>query len=336
MPGETTGTAMLDPPRPPSPWFTVILGLFAVYGGWSLGARFADGTVSDAIAALWRDPPALPLRPSRLPLSVAVATPRDQPQQFVLDAPDAITMTGRDDPEQERWADILGNFYTGRFVRNFSYRDPHRTVRLRIVPSGPTFAGRIEVRNLKPNFIYQLKLMGDYRADPDAFERIGYTGRWRLPGRGTNYTDRQVRDFADKAAVKAYIYFDYILTDADGHATRDFALDQSLHVTWLKRQRDDHVPDEHLHPVTIDASDPAVYARPKSGPARAWVWTERERVRYTGSPIRLPPGRYRAALALTEESLHASDADGGWWATVYHAPVSFTITAPPAAAPVTP
>jgi hypothetical protein len=33
-------------------------------------------------------------------------------------------------------------------------------------------------------------------------------------------------------------------------------------------------------------------------------------------------------LVLTEESFHANDNDGGWWATVYRCPIEFTVRGP--------
>jgi hypothetical protein len=60
------------------------------------------------------------------------------------------------------------------------------------------------------------------------------------------------------------------------------------------------------------------------------LWAEREQVRYdfADQAIRLPAGDYHAELVLTEESFHSRDNDGGYWATVYRCPVTFTVTAP--------
>jgi hypothetical protein len=52
------------------------------------------------------------------------------------------------------------------------------------------------------------------------------------------------------------------------------------------------------------------------------------RYRSADQVTRLPPGDYRAELVLTEESFHANAMDGGFWATVYRCPISFTILAP--------
>jgi hypothetical protein len=238
-------------------------------------------------------------------------------------------MSGVDDPENERWCDIAGNFYSGSFVRQFSYahaRSGGPIVRVQISPCGPTLAGRIEAQGLKPNFAYQIKLRGDYAA-LENFEAIGWLGRWRLPGRGTNYSDEDYRNSPDKARVEAYILFDFLITDRNGRAVRDFALDSSLHVLWNadRQRRPDN--EDALVPALVSADDPAVYSVPKSPRSVEFLWAERETSRYrrAGDTIRLPAGRYRAFLVLTEESFHAVEADGGHWATVCELPIQFEV-----------
>ena len=211
---------------------------------------------------------------------------------------------------------------------------------LRRVNSGQTYWNidpnmhlkRQTSRRLKPNFAYQLKLMGDFD-DRAGFERIGKLGRWRLPGQQTNYTDRDYYGFSDKAAVEAYILFDFIITDRAGNAVRNFALDSSLHVLWnAVRQSYDKEPvsPERMVRVLVDAADPWIYARPKLDVSTEEIWAEREHARYRheNSVIQLPPGNYRAVLALTEESMHSLDRDGGYWATAFTVPIKFEITPP--------
>ena len=74
-------------------------------------------------------------------------------------------------------------------------------------------------------------------------------------------------------------------------------------------------------------NDPEAYSRPKLRGTIEWLWAERESVRYTNRDqiVRLPPGNYSAELVLTEESFHSHENDGGFWATVYRCPVSFTV-----------
>jgi len=106
--------------------------------------------------------------------------------------------------------------------------------------------------------------------------------------------------------------------------------DSSLHVLWNAwRQRETEAIADYV-PVRVWAQDSQVYARPKPEASVELLWAEREPVRYTTADqqIQLPPGAYRAAIVLTEESFHSKDSDGGYWATVMEAPVRFEITAP--------
>ena len=81
----------------------------------------------------------------------------------------------------------------------------------------------------------------------------------------------------------------------------------------------------------VVAGNPLAYARPKPAHTVEFFWAERERSRYKRpQQIRfLPEGEYKAEIALTEESLHSMENDGGWWATVYRCPVEFTIASGP-------
>jgi hypothetical protein len=266
-----------------------------------------------------------------IPISKLPGPPRPSPcQSFILTVTNAQIMTGMDRPDIERFRDVSGNDYTTAFITNFSYARPcSRTpqVLIRIEPKADTLRGRLEAHRLKPNFAYQIKLRGDY-ADRTSFETIGRIGRWRLPGRFTNYSDEDYRDYPDKASVEAYVLFDYFITDRDGNAVRDFALDSSLHVLW-NAARQNGAPDyQDLYRFISVATDPSVYSRPKSLANVEWIWAEREVMRYTSPDERigLPPGRYLAELVLTEESFHSQDNDGGFWATVYKCPIRFTIS----------
>lgn len=255
---------------------------------------------------------------------------------FTLNETNSLVMAGMDDPLYERWCDIAGNFYANDFVSGFSYERPGPDgplVRVRVEPEATVLKGRLEARGLKPNFAYQLKLRGIYSAT-QAFETIGFLGRWRLPGLGTNYRDEDYLAYAEKGQVEAYVLFDFFTTDANGNAARDYALDSTLHVLWnASRQRQDALGTD-LVPVIIDARSPRTYARPKPWASVELLWAEREGARYetASQAIRLPPGDYYAELVLTEESFHSKDNDGGFWATVYKCPVSFTIIETPTVA----
>lgn len=309
-----------------------VFGLAAVFGFYMAGDLLRDYLVARRADA---DTPG---GGGYIPWSARPGPPRREDPVHQLDPADpaVVTLTGQNDAIHERWADISGNYYSADFVRGFDYAKPGEDgprVLLRYARSGPSFRGRIEARNLKPHFAYQIKVLGDYR-HPDAFDRIGYTGRWRLPGSGTNYSDAEAQAYPDKSQVEAYLFFDFFITDAQGNAVREFDQDHSLHVLW-NEERNFTSPDDASHRVirlVSPAQNPDAYMNPMKRPYTEYIFAEREHARYrSDSPRRLPPGDYPCYLILTEESWHSKDRDGGWWATVYKEPIHFTITAPGAA-----
>jgi hypothetical protein len=317
-----------QPPRQKA-WL-IVLGAAAVAVMVQCGGCLMV-TVGDSGTIDFPSPRFLWLRSTDLPQYRLPGPSRDEVQTFDLSAANAVQMTGTNDADNERWADAAGNFYSADFIRGFSYEaaqvENAPTAYVRINASGTTLSGRIEVRYLKPNFAYQIKLRGVH-SDKTAFERIGYAGRWRLPGRGTNYTDADYERHQDGSQVEAYLLFDYFVTDAAGNAVREFSLDSSLHVLWLERQRPSGGGNSAGVKLVLDCSDPDTYVRPKAEPVHELLWAEREMVRAharKGAAVRLPSGTYSAEIVLTEESFHADSTGGGWWATVYRAPVTFTI-----------
>lgn len=268
--------------------------------------------------------------PKIMPRSKLPGPPRQRGAlKFELTETNSLVMKGFNDPANERWCDLAGNIYSSEYMKRFDYEKTARSgpiVRIRIDKAAPTFRGRLEARGLKPNFAYQMKLRGKFE-DRKSFEAIGYAGRWRLPGKRTNYDDIEYQEYENKAEVEAYLFFDYFITDAAGDAIRDFALDSSLHVIWSALHQ--YLPDDFMdiYTVLVIASDPKVYARPKKDPTIERVWAERELSRYKEADQKqfLQAGTYNAELVLTEESFHSWYRDGGYWATVYSVPVSFTV-----------
>jgi len=266
----------------------------------------------------------------RIPVSKLPGPPRRwEKPSFVLNDRNAQRMTGMDDPVNQRWCDVAGNFYATKFIRGFSYARPGPqgpAVWVRVEPRADTLRGRLEARGLKPNFGYQIKLRGVF-SDRESFETIGFAGRWRLPGRPTNYRDEDYLDYPAKEHVEAYILFDFFITDAQGNAVREFALDSTLHVLFNAARQGQPASVKDAVPVIVDASDASRYARPKSRRSLEFVWAQREGGRYesAGQIVRLPEGRYHAMIVLVEESFHSSDNDGGFWPTVCRVPVEFVI-----------
>ncbi len=243
------------------------------------------------------------------------------------------------DPETfrqaQRFIDVGGHAYSRDFIEGFCYfgdrRQPAPVVTLRWLKEAETFVGTLDAHHLKPNFAYQVKLLGD-PDDFDAFENIGYLGRWGLPGDETNVSDRDYARFPDKHRAESYLLFDFFVTDEHGSATKTLYADSSLHVLFhAVRQRRPRLRDSA--PLTVTTRNPGggVYANPDAVFGEETLFAEAESGSASGN--RRPPigraflasGSYRAHLALTEESFHWY-GDGGQWATVLSTPVEFTVT----------
>lgn len=298
-----------------------------------MGVLFGCGVLSLGMIVHQFLPDSLKLQIKRQ-LPEALVGPQPPPFAVVAGPPrteleprgEGAAMAATNQPKEERWADISGNLYAQAFRQTFSYEDGPAKVLVQVAERGETLRGRIEAYHLKPNFAYQIKVLGDWKADPEGARAIGYVGRWRLPGEETNYTDAAFEAFSPKADVEAYIFFDFFVTDAAGNAVREFALDQSLHVLWNRDRQQSKIEDTYCAAFAVDASSPEIYASPKEDVLTELLLTEREAIRYrNGDEIRLPPRTYQAILVLTEESFHATDLDGGYWATVFQLPMQFEI-----------
>lgn len=221
----------------------------------------------------------------------------------------------------QRWMDTVGNIYSTDFARNYRYENAQ--VLIQWQERGKTLTGRLEATGLKPNFAYQVKITGDPVRDPEGFQIIGRLGRWLAHAEGTHHTEEDVQ----RIGGMAYIFFAYIVTDADGSATLDFSLEHSWHVLWNQAHNGKPLPQSPKTSYMIDATSATLYMLPKEQPVEDVFWPEYDPV--PGFPLRakilLPPRNYRASLTLTEESFHSYDRDGGWWATVLSLPIDFTI-----------
>lgn len=316
--------------------YLIFLGLVVVIGGYGFGMKATDRGLEILFNyyASHTQPKAafggIQGAHGGIPISKLPGPARAEELVFVLDDANAEQMIGTNDRGKERWSDVAGNYYNNAFAEAFSYTDPAGAqVRVQYERRGTTLEGRLEAQGMKPNFAYQIKLMGDF-AKREQFETIGRIGRWRLPGESTNYTDEAyfAAPESTKREAEAYILFDFFITDSDGNAVREFSLDSTLHVLWnAQRQRSNGVPVEDAIDTVVFAENPAYYTRLKERGTVESIWAERERQRYAAADelIRLPPGTYQATLALTEESFHAIDRDGGSWATVMHLPIAFEI-----------
>ena len=246
----------------------------------------------------------------------------------------APVLTCKPDPEY-RWLDALDHPYGEAFRKSYSYA--RADVTLSLAKAGPLFQGRLHARKLKPNFAYQMKLVGmpsflwPKANDDAANRRIGDLGRWWRPGKdGGNATlywedDKDQED--EKKKMEGYLLFGYFITDADGCADAAFRLDSSLHVLWRTSQwppaKEDAKPTRH--PIVAMAG---AYGYDQTfAPGELEIYAETERGRPAVGTARLPQGRYKCFLLLTEESFHAwGGGHGGEWAAALAAPIEFIIT----------
>ncbi len=253
----------------------------------------------------------------------------------------APALTCKPEPKY-RWLDCLGQAYSEAFRKSFSYKAAEAEIRFK--RSAPLFEGTLAARKLKPNFAYQIKLVGlppslwGGKGHAAANRAIGEAGRWWLPGNeGRNAYFFGDEKGADKDAMEGYILFGYFVTDARGEATVAFRLDSSYHVLWKVSQwqpdKDDSVPTKHR--VVAEAGS-CGYDR-AFPPGELSLYAEGQTGRPPIGQVSLPPGDYRCFFLLTEESFHDyTNPDGGDWAAALAALVDFTVIAPDAAGPPTP
>ena len=237
-----------------------------------------------------------------------------------------------------RWKDALDQEYGEAFRKTFSYEKAEVVVSF--PKAGPAFAGTLRARGLKPNFAYQMKLVGmpsglwGEKGDDGSNGRIGRVGRWWEPGEtgGNLYSfswSGEPPKEPDPAKMEGYLLFGYFVTDAEGHAEVPFRVDSSFHVLWKTSQwggpsKDDAKPTRH--PVVAEKGGAYDRSFPEG---EVELYAEVERGRPAIGAVRLEPGRYHCFVLLTEESFHAyGDPLAGDWAAALAAPVDFTITEP--------
>jgi len=248
-------------------------------------------------------------------------------------------------PQSERWRDITGVGYDGRFREAFSYEDTRRhRAEVRYDSEAQTLQGAVLARGLKPNFAYQLKLVGleplmgaraeDNALDPRVWSswQLGRLGRWWCEDCQWNVGDADLSAHVeDGHAVTGYLLFDWLVTDARGDAQHRFSLDSSLHVLWRVGQRDRASNDSPPRWYTI--SRPSEVYPPAAAEARQQVgiFGEWEPDRPRIGSARLAPGSYHVGMNLTEESFHDNMDEerelegGGFWAWVLQSELQFEV-----------
>jgi hypothetical protein len=234
-----------------------------------------------------------------------------------------------------RWMDIADNLYSPTYQDVFTYALPIVTVSYD--NTSDTFTGTLTAIGLKPNFAYQMKLVGNSYTDDWTNEHLGFAGRWwRVqpdPG-NSNDTDYDIHKDDPDYIYQGYLFFDYFLTDQQGNATVNFSANSSYHVLWASNDSTG-VGTGHKIPGVNDSAivysdftaSPAINSDAYStdyGNAHVGVFAEWESGRALPAQLSLTPGEYHCSLVLTEESFHQSGLGGGW-ASVLEGDINFTI-----------
>ncbi len=211
-----------------------------------------------------------------------------------------------------RYRDIAENAFAPSYQDAYHYAQA--TVNLQYETGGVSgFQGHLSAAGLKPNFAYQMKLVGKpsgiwgAEGDDAANEALGFAGRWwRVQPNPGNADDADYLAHHDDPAYiyEGYLLFDFFLSDRWGGAEVDFALDSSFHVLWWEQQRTPQACDSPVkyRSVTGAATD-AAYNFDLT-PTDVGVYAEIERLCY-GETV-LPEMNYRCRFILTEESFHQS------------------------------
>jgi hypothetical protein len=239
-----------------------------------------------------------------------------------------------------RSLDVADQVYSAAYRTNYNYTQA--AVSVTFNTSSQPVRGVLLATNLKPNFAYQLKLVGT--AGTSANEKIGRAGRywqevwngtawangWNLNDKGSGhfptpndtvyFANREVPDPTSPTGRKykytCYVVFDYFITDSQGNATVTFQVHSSYHVLWKTSQQNPGPQDGPVKSATFDPS-PSQPAYDVDYAARTEaIYGEWERLPLGG--IQLMPGEYQCQVILTEESFHGSGGQyaGGWAAAM--------------------
>ena len=246
-----------------------------------------------------------------------------------------------------RWLNVAEQAYSASYRSQYSY--DQAAVQITFDASWLMLRGTLVATNLKPNFAYQLKIIGT--PDTPANESIGLGGRWweqywtgtawssgwnlnnKGDGSSPNPNDflyYQRRTIASSSSptgkyyrYTGYMIFGFFVTDSCGNATYAFATTRSHHVLWKD-------PGVWAYDDSLVASFDAGPAYPAYDvdypPAACTIYPEWERLSVSGLFLR--PSAYDCQIMLTEESFHSMAAYGGNWAAAMGAPIHFTILTP--------
>ena len=247
-----------------------------------------------------------------------------------------------------RWLDVANQAYCSDYRNSYNYTQA--TVEIDYNAIGETLNCILDAFNLKPNFAYQLKLVGTPGIESN--EKIGLVGRWWQeewngsawtngqnlnnkgdgsspnPNDNTYFARKNITDPTSPTGHKykytGYLVFDYFITDENGNATLNYETNSSYHVLWKTTQMAHTVDDGLIKSTTFDvnASSPAYDV---DYPVQTvYIFGEWERLPVGG--MFLQPGNYSAEIILTEESFHgAGGSYSGNWAGAIGKNINFII-----------
>jgi len=232
-----------------------------------------------------------------------------------------------------RWLDVANQLYSAIYRDNYNYTQAN--VSITYDTQGIILAGILQAVNLKPNFAYQLKLVGTPGTSSN--EQIGLAGRWwQEEWNGTSWTNGQNlndkgngsspnpndlvyfsrRNITDATSPTnlhykyiGYLLFYYFITDEQGNATVLFETGSCYHVLWKTTQRSHTEDDGPLQTATFTATTTSPAYDTNYPEQTIDIFGEWERLPIGSVP--LLQGEYTAQLILTEESFHG---DGGQYA----------------------
>jgi hypothetical protein len=206
-------------------------------------------------------------------------------------------------------------------------------------PGVPYFVGHVEARGLKPNFAYQIKLVGKPTkgsrgwgayGDDVANERLGYAGRWWCDSSHatqTNFDDSHFVNFYKNAPgngnaahnIYGYHFLGVFVTDEWGNADHDFDGYYSYHITWASWQGGAKQVFAGNFPVqSLTAPFYGYGSQVPTSNVGLWYEYEQNMNPSRSLTVTLPPGNYNCRMVLTEETFHNSSSNsvGGFWQTV--------------------
>ncbi|MFH0939233.1 MAG: hypothetical protein V1899_08130 [Planctomycetota bacterium] len=250
-----------------------------------------------------------------------------------LASAETLTLHPSDGGGVFRFKDILGQTYSMAFMSAYSYAAANAQVTLD-TNTALHLSGTISATGLKPNFAYQIKLIGQptklfgAAGDDATNERLGRLGRWwraqPAPG-NSNDADYDANKNNSNYIFQGYLLMAFFVTNEYGGANIHFIGNNSYHVLWRTDQRSRGDDDGPLLlvtlPTTADNSDYDVALPARS----ATLYGEYESTRALPGNLELPLGPYQCSFVLTEESFHDFSASGGDWALALHADCKFEI-----------